>query len=756
MNQAKCTTCGAGLTIKKGDKTCVCEYCQSTNIVENALALGKVEVDVTEDIKKLRANLTTFVQQNSIDEILRVSQKLLDWIPQDFVALYFFGYAKQQQNQPRFLYDFYGNAPVYTNEDFQIVSDHIIRKSELRDKARVISFLEAHSFELVKQFIKVHKQREEQEDFYANVPRDVFVCFSSYNQEIAQTVVKELEADGNTCWISTRNLRPEDVDNYWMNIEHAVQNCSVFLVISSEESMRSKDVHKEIDFARRYNKKMVEFKIDDSPHNTLFKHVFDGNKWVKGSLNLNQSFSGLLQRIYDERINSTSMTPKTKKVTIQRRPWRYPMITFVRTQFKRFINSRIKQSANQSNKDKSIGRTIRWRIPVLVSLSLFAIAMITFSTQIIDFSGLRWFDQTPPSLSLIGPSRIVLEAVSEAYIEQGIEAIDEVDGPVEYVVIGDVNTNKVGEYRIVYTAADSSGNEASIERIVEVVDTTPPTMQLMGPEEWVLTVGATFVEVGVIVSDLVDGLIQMNELKIAGVPNMDQIGDYEITYTATDKSNNSRSIKRIVRVVPAIVCENCQSRLNWELYEVTTPNSVWTNYNGIYSPSITEEFDRLYEISTKLGEGTSLIEDDIVAINIQFSSAISNNSIISWVGNSDNSISSILGIEVPERNFAIVINGYFVPTQTGTYLFTISTDDAADVFIDDRLVIGAYGARSLTFIGNPSREIELQKNVAYPIRIRYQDGGGGNSGFALYWRKASLSQVWIQDSNELFNVNPYE
>jgi hypothetical protein len=50
MNQAKCTTCGAGLTIKKGDKTCVCEYCQSTNIVENALALGKVEVDVTEDI----------------------------------------------------------------------------------------------------------------------------------------------------------------------------------------------------------------------------------------------------------------------------------------------------------------------------------------------------------------------------------------------------------------------------------------------------------------------------------------------------------------------------------------------------------------------------------------------------------------------------------------------------------------------------------------------------------------------------------
>jgi hypothetical protein len=50
VNQAKCTTCGAGLAIKKGDKTTVCVYCQTTNIVKNALALGKVEVDVTEDI----------------------------------------------------------------------------------------------------------------------------------------------------------------------------------------------------------------------------------------------------------------------------------------------------------------------------------------------------------------------------------------------------------------------------------------------------------------------------------------------------------------------------------------------------------------------------------------------------------------------------------------------------------------------------------------------------------------------------------
>jgi basic membrane protein A len=304
VNQAKCTTCGAGLTIKKGDKTCVCEYCQSTNIVENALALGMVEVDVTEDIKKLRANLTTFVQQNSIDELLRVSQKLLDWIPQDFVARYFFAYAKQQQNQPRFMYEFYQSPPTYTDDEIRTIVNHTCQHSELRDKRRVLDFLSKYHEDGVSTYLKMHKEREDKENHYANVPRDVFVCYSSYNVAIAERVVKELEADGNTCWISTRNLRPNDSENYWKNIENAIQNSTIVLVIGSEDSMRSKDVHQEIDFARQYQKKIIEFKIDEVPHNTLFKHVFNGIKWVNGSLDVNQNYINLLERIYEEKYQS--------------------------------------------------------------------------------------------------------------------------------------------------------------------------------------------------------------------------------------------------------------------------------------------------------------------------------------------------------------------------------------------------------------------------------------------------------------------
>jgi hypothetical protein len=220
------------------------------------------------------------------------------------VARYFFGYTKQQQNQPRFLYDFYKEPPIHTQTELEVVVEHIIYKSELRDKRRVLHWFESFGDILVQRYLTVHKEREDLENNYANVPRDVFICFSSYNVEIAEKVVEELEADGNTCWISTRNLRPNDAENYWKNIENAIQKSSIVLVIGSEDSMRSKDVHQEIDFARRHQITILEFKIDDKPHNTLFKHVFDGIKWVKGSQEINQSYVTLLQRIYEEKYHS--------------------------------------------------------------------------------------------------------------------------------------------------------------------------------------------------------------------------------------------------------------------------------------------------------------------------------------------------------------------------------------------------------------------------------------------------------------------
>jgi alpha-tubulin suppressor-like RCC1 family protein len=464
MNQAKCTTCGAGLSFKQGDSTSVCNYCQSTNIVENALALGKVEVDVTEDIKKLRANLTTFVQQNSIDEILRVSQKLLDWIPQDFVARYFFAYSKQQQNQPRFMYDFYQSPPTYTKDEWLVVLDHIKIHSELRDRQRVLSLLANENESFRREYEEEYKIRERMEENYANIPRNVFICFSSYNESIAQEVLETLERDGHSCWISTRNLRPNDADNYWINIENAIQKASLFIVISSEEAMISKDVQQEVELAIKHHKKRFEIKIDSSKHTSLFKYAFDGVKWVDYQ-GLNRTKS-LTERVFTELSNTKGLikpqqeskdnfVPAQSKKRASTKPLLYlfggllivALVTALIFNPFEFESSEFTPPENE----------------IVIDISTEDEIVTEETTPIVVI------DTTPPELTLIGESLITL-AFGEQFSEPGAIAIDDIDGEVDVVISGSVNPEVPGEYRITYTARDASGNESVIRRNVIVED----------------------------------------------------------------------------------------------------------------------------------------------------------------------------------------------------------------------------------------------------------------------------------------------
>ena len=79
-----------------------------------------------------------------------------------------------------------------------------------------------------------------------------------------------------------------------------------------------------------------------------------------------------------------------------------------------------------------------------------------------------FLDTTPPTIILNDTNPIILE-VGSSYIEPGATAVDDKDGKVEVSIDGEVDNTKVGEYKIVYSAVDSSGNRATVTRIVKVV-----------------------------------------------------------------------------------------------------------------------------------------------------------------------------------------------------------------------------------------------------------------------------------------------
>jgi alpha-tubulin suppressor-like RCC1 family protein len=301
LETAKCTVCGASLKLSQDKAISECSYCKSQIIVSNALDFNKVEVDKSKDIVKYRDNLKKYIRNNSIEEILRVSNQILDILPKDFLASYFAAYAHQVKGEPNYIYEFYSNILEHTPNELEEVVEHINKRSDLRDDNRIFKFLNKTDESYADKYKQIHLTRLELEDNYADIPRDIFLSYKSKDDnQLIEKIVSRLEDEGYSVWVSYRNLRPNDNENYWSSIEKAIKNSNIFLVVSEAASMRSKDVQKELDFAITYNKRLIEFKIDQTPHTQLFKHVFDGIKWVEG-VSLKKGLEALTERIFEEK-----------------------------------------------------------------------------------------------------------------------------------------------------------------------------------------------------------------------------------------------------------------------------------------------------------------------------------------------------------------------------------------------------------------------------------------------------------------------
>ena len=82
-------------------------------------------------------------------------------------------------------------------------------------------------------------------------------------------------------------------------------------------------------------------------------------------------------------------------------------------------------------------------------------------------------DTTAPTVTLNGSGSITLEA-DATYTEEGATAVDSVDGTVDVVITGSVGS-AAGRYTLTYTATDSAGNSAQVQRIVTILESETPT-----------------------------------------------------------------------------------------------------------------------------------------------------------------------------------------------------------------------------------------------------------------------------------------
>ncbi|MBQ4651661.1 MAG: DUF5011 domain-containing protein [Oscillospiraceae bacterium] len=171
------------------------------------------------------------------------------------------------------------------------------------------------------------------------------------------------------------------------------------------------------------------------------------------------------------------------------------------------------------------------------------IVLLILAAYLVVIAAVAFFvDARHVEIKLLGQKEITLEYGS-AYDDPGVEAclngrifgLGEYPGSIN--VSGQVDSSALGDYTLDYTAA-FLGKEVSVSRLVHVVDTTAPVIELQHKEGYKASWFTGYEEEGFIATDNVDGDISH---KVERTET-----DEKVVYTVTDSSGNSFTVERMI------------------------------------------------------------------------------------------------------------------------------------------------------------------------------------------------------------------
>ena len=307
-----CTRCGSHHIEVVNDELFKCISCDALIRKEKAVNFEKEYKRLTLEGKNIDITNLRYLARKALeghinkDLLINACNNILTYLPDDIISLFYIKYINRKIDP--FAYESFLESLINkaTITEVDEIIDVIISSTQKREEERIRKL--ANYFYGTKYDNDIDNallKRQEEIELFSDIPRDIFICHSSLDIDKVNEILKELEKDGNTCWISSRNI-PWDSDNYWLNIEKAIKSCNIFLCLNSINTMQSNDCIKEVEIASSLNKKRIEYKLDEARDITLFKNFFTG-QWIT---NIND----LLDKVYDLKHKEEKLLSKIKEL----------------------------------------------------------------------------------------------------------------------------------------------------------------------------------------------------------------------------------------------------------------------------------------------------------------------------------------------------------------------------------------------------------------------------------------------------------
>ena len=195
-------------------------------------------------------------------------------------------------------------------------------------------------------------------------------------------------------------------------------------------------------------------------------------------------------------------------------------------------------------------------------------------------------DTIAPVITLVGAATMTVEG-GTAFTDPGATATDSFAGNLTGAiqVTGAVNTAIVGSYTRTYTVSDGY-NTASTTRTVNVVDTIPPVITLIGGATVTTALGSPWVDPGATAQDSRAGNLTP-QIVVTGTVNTAVAGSYPVTYRVSDGVNTTT-------VIRTVTVKDTTAPLISHLF--ATPNTLYFPTNTLWPVFVT------YDASDASGE----------------------------------------------------------------------------------------------------------------------------------------------------------
>ncbi|HLF89410.1 MAG TPA: hypothetical protein VI451_10715, partial [Anaerolineales bacterium] len=200
-------------------------------------------------------------------------------------------------------------------------------------------------------------------------------------------------------------------------------------------------------------------------------------------------------------------------------------------------------------------------------------------------------DTTPPVLTVPADVTIECDQSTDPSNTGAATATDNVD-PSPTITFSDATTPGASpdEFTLTrtWTATDSSGNSSSADQIITVVDITAPLLTV--PADIVVTANTAGGYAGSIGTATATDNCDPSPTITNDAPGVFPLGDTIVTWTATDRTDNSVSATQKVTVNPFPV--------DIDIKPFSDPNSINLNNNGTIPVAIlsTADFDATSQV----------------------------------------------------------------------------------------------------------------------------------------------------------------